>query len=155
MEKLTILNALKNKGYKYNPETGVITLNNKQILNRKSTGYLRLCINIDGKQYHTLQHHYAWFIYYGELNIIPYEQEVDHINRNKSDNRICNLRLTDRTTNVNNSDYVANSKGYYWCKKKKRYVAQIGINGKKIHIGYFNTPEEAHQVYLNTKKNIR
>ena len=69
--------------------------------------------------------------------------DVDHINRDKSDNRKCNLRMCTRTQN--NYNRVSNNfmgiKGV--TKRSKKYVAQLA--GK--YLGLFNTPEEAHEAW--------
>jgi hypothetical protein len=57
------------------------------------------------------------------------DQEVDHINRIKTDNRFENLRYCTHSENNLNRDYVDNAKGYSWDKKK--WQAHIRINGKK------------------------
>ena len=78
---------------------------------------------------------------------------VDHINQNKLDNRKCNLRLTNKSTNRINSNQI---KGYRLRKRKKgdRYTAFIKINGKQVNLGTYNTPEEAQQIYLDKRREI-
>lgn len=75
----------------------------------------------------------------------------DHINRNKLDNRKCNLRkATVSQNNANRSVQKRNKtgfKGVSASSNKKNYVAGISINGKRKHIGTFNTPEEAAIAY--------
>jgi len=77
--------------------------------------------------------------------------QIDHINRNKLDNRRENLRLVSYSSNANNSEKVINSKGYYWDSQCKQYRSQIRINGKRIHLGSFNSPEEARKAYVEAK----
>ena len=77
--------------------------------------------------------------------------EIDHINRNKLDNRRENLRLISRSMNANNSERIINSKGYYWHSASKKYLSRININGKKIFLGRFNSPEEARKAYVQAK----
>lgn len=64
---------------------------------------------------------------------------IDHHNVNKLDNRVDNLRYVTRGQN-NANKY---SKGYTWCKQKKRY--RVRVKGK--HIGDFKNKEEAHEVF--------
>ena len=72
---------------------------------------------------------------------------VDHINRDKHDNRIENLRWTDARENTLNSEKHENSKGYSWSKQKQRWRACIRINRKLKHLGYVKTEEEARKLY--------
>jgi len=72
--------------------------------------------------------------------------EVDHINRNKLDNRINNLRFVDRTINNLNK----NSKGISWNKEKKKWCAHIGYKYKQYFLGYFINKKDA----MFVKKNI-
>ena len=72
---------------------------------------------------------------------------VDHINRNKLDNRKCNLRVCSKQqNNINKSKQSNNTSGYtgvYWNKRRCKWVAQIKVNSKKIHLGYFENKEDA------------
>lgn len=82
-------------------------------------------------------------------------EQVDHINNSNSlDNRRSNLRLASHGQNMKNkSMYKRNKSGYkgvyyFW----KKYRAQIQVNGKKIMLGSFDTPEEAHEAYCKAAK---
>ena len=112
----------------------------------KSTnkGYkrLELCHEGKGKQY--LIHRIIAYAYLG-LDIHNPKQVIDHINRDKLDNQVSNLRIVSNQENQFNT----NAKGYY--KKGNKYEAKIQINGKKIYLGYFETTEEAHNAYLQAK----
>ena len=78
----------------------------------------------------------------------PKGLQIDHINRNKLDNRKSNLRL------VNNQDNNWNkeAKGYYWAKHTSRWAATIAVDGKSHYLGYYNTEAEARAAYLEAKK---
>ena len=77
--------------------------------------------------------------------------QIDHINRNKLDNRRENLRLISHSGNANNCERVINSKGYCWDSLRKKYRSTIRINRKTVALGYFNSPEEARKAYVQAK----
>lgn len=72
---------------------------------------------------------------------------VDHINRNKLDNRKCNLRICSNSQNQANSTKRSNNtsgyKGVSFNKQSKKWTAQITVNKNRIHLGYFDSPEDA------------
>lgn len=79
--------------------------------------------------------------------LCPGFAEVDHINQNKLDNRMCNFREVTRQENViNRPKSKCNSSGFigvYWSKKDESWYSQISINRKTIHLGYAATKEQA------------
>jgi hypothetical protein len=78
-------------------------------------------------------------------------EQVDHINHDGFDNRRSNLRLATGAQNQHNKRLQANStsgyKGVNWHKGTKKWQARIGYNGKRVTLGYFNNPEDAHKAY--------
>ncbi len=74
---------------------------------------------------------------------------VDHINGNALDNRRCNLRFATASENsMNRSKTVLNTSGFKGVyKDKSRWLAKIGIGGKRIYLGTFDTPELAYAAY--------
>jgi hypothetical protein len=90
----------------------------------------------------------------GKLNI-PFhklvlnsnDKYIDHINRNKLDNRKCNLRIATAQMNAINqgcsSRNTSGVKGVYLNKRTQKWVASIAINKKTIHLGTFETIENA------------
>lgn len=85
---------------------------------------------------------YAW--YHGEWP----SQEIDHINRCKTDNRISNLRNANRSENNLNKDPTSSSKsgvkGVYWDRRRNKWRAEFRLNtGKRRHVGHFDTVPEA------------
>jgi hypothetical protein len=116
-----------------------------------SKGYLSIRIN--KKQ--LLLHRLAWFFVHGAWPIF----DIDHINQNKKDNRIVNLRDVDKATNLQNqSSPQSNSKskkrGVHWDRNKNKWVAQFSVNGRKKHIGYFDDADEAYKSYLGKKQEL-
>jgi hypothetical protein len=83
-------------------------------------------------------------------------QEVDHINRNKLDNRRSNLRFVSRSLNIINAGLrITNKsgfKGVWWNKDKKKWTAEIWRNYKKKHLGHFLDKEEAALAYNKAAK---
>lgn len=85
------------------------------------------------------------------INKTPNGMLTDHINRNKLDNRKCNLRTCTPTENRINTglrkDNSSGYKGVSWGKKRKRWIAQMYIDGKNKQIGRYKTPQEAAMAY--------
>lgn len=79
--------------------------------------------------------------------IIPPDDKyrtVDHINGDYKDNRIQNLRwLTPAEQEINKPGNL----GYSWSSDHNKYRARIKVNGKEIHLGYFDHPYKAHLAY--------
>lgn len=77
---------------------------------------------------------------------------VDHINGNPLDNRKINLRECNHRQNIMNQKKQSRStsskyKGVSWRKAELKWVAQIGLSGKRKHLGYFNVEEDAARAY--------
>lgn len=111
------------------------------------SGYVR--VRIGCKTY--AEHRLIWAMHFGP---IPDGMQVDHINGNRRDNRIENLRLA--TPSQNQQNYSGNNgsvdiPGCHYNKKKNRYVAMIRINGKQKHLGYFDCPIKAGAAYAEAK----
>lgn len=102
-------------------------------------GYIQ--ITIDKNRY--LAHRLAWLYIYGKFP----NEEIDHINRNRVDNRICNLRVATRLENQQNHSVRKDNKsgvvGVSWHKASGKWRAQINFGGRKIDLGIFLTVEEA------------
>lgn len=91
---------------------------------------------VDGKSYRL--HHLIWMYHHGY-----FERELDHENRNRSDNRIENLRPCTHSQNLGNSrPRVHKYKGVTFDKQTQKWRAQL--NGA---LGRFNTIEEAALAY--------
>lgn len=91
-----------------------------------------------------LVHRLIWLMFKGELP----KNDIDHINGIRNDNRIENLREVTRMQNLWNR---RNVKGYIYNPASKKYQVRIRNNYKHLHIGVYDTAEEAHQAYLKAK----
>lgn len=82
---------------------------------------------------------------------IPPGMVVDHINGNKIDNRLCNLRIATTSQNTWNAGKrkrnTSGYKGVTWSKSSNKWQAQMGFHGKKVFLGLFHTAEEASAAY--------
>ena len=83
---------------------------------------------------------------------------VDHANRNTCDNTRENLRLCTKSQNAMNSkarkDNFSGYKGVSWKKDKKKWKAYLSVNGKQIHLGYFDRLEDAVEARVQYAKFI-
>lgn len=136
--------------FDYNPETG--NFHRKTLRGGRSVGsvagskdtYGYVQLMIDGKMY--LAHRLAWLVEHGEWP----SQEIDHIDHDRANNKISNLRLASRKTNMHHlsgvrSDSKTGVAGV--SKKAFGYVARIQDSGKRRHLGSFHTLEEASAAY--------
>jgi hypothetical protein len=103
-------------------------------------------INICNNSY--LLHRIIGYLFLG-LDIENINQHIDHIDGNKQNNSLENLRVV---SNKENHWNMTKAKGYSWCKMMKKFRARITFNDKQILIGYYDTEEEARQAYLDAKK---
>ena len=142
-----------NSQLKYDPKTGLFTwkINKKGPVKagmkagtRHSQGYITIRIN--GIDY--LAHRLAWVFFYGFLKE---NEQIDHINLDRSDNRIENLRKATHAENCRNtksrSHNISGLKGAHFDKRNGKYRARITIDKNQKWLGYFKTPEEAHEAY--------
>lgn len=97
-------------------------------------------------------HRLAWFLTYGELP----KQILDHIDGNKCNNRISNLRIsTNRLNQINRKIHRdGHLAGTTFSKRGKKWVAQIQINSLKKTLGKFDTQLEAHEAYMNVLESL-
>lgn len=140
----------------YDPVTGAFTLaKHRHGTTRKvgdslgsltKTGYLETCIKQKRYYLHRLAHLYM-------TGKMP-KNMIDHKNRNKLDNSWNNLRCVTHQENMEN-DILPRKHGSLGYRGVHRYGnkfrAKINHKGKQIHLGEFNTVEEASQAYLKAK----
>ena len=120
----------------------------KRLNCKNNKGYYQ--VGVAGKM--KLWHRIVFKHFNGE---IPKGIQVDHFNNVRSDNRISNLQLLSHKYNSRKClKYKTNTSGYpgvYWDKASKKWLARIGINGKRKHLGYFDDKLEAAETYLKAK----
>lgn len=135
----------------FDPETGEFrrrrpngTISGKRAgsgSHHKRYRYLR----VDGINYS--EHRLAWLFIYGKWP----DGEIDHINMDRADNRIVNLREATPSQNQANRKVRKRNKlgikGVMLHKRDRKYVAQIKRGNKVKHLGYFQTAEEAAEAY--------
>jgi hypothetical protein len=108
---------------------------------KREDGYLTM--GIDGNQY--LMHRIVAHIY--DILDLHDELKIDHIDLNRTNNCISNLR----PATVQQNSFNTKAKGYCWKKHAKKWEARICLNGKTIHLGYFDKEEDAKNAYLKAK----
>ena len=136
--------------FRYDYETGVLywrRRNSNRVpktleagTQRKSSGYLT--VSVHGRLYPV--HRVVMLMCYG---FYGEGLEVDHINHVRNDNRLFNLRFVTHGENMRNksvsSKNTSGVTGVYFSKARKKYRARIRVNREFIHLGYFDTLEEA------------
>lgn len=141
--------------YEYSPEDGLFVRRAGPANRRPKVvqvrpdreGYLRL--GIDYRSY--LQHRLAWLYVNGAWPV----DLIDHINGDRCDNRICNLRLADQSLNQLNRHraHPINRTGLIGAHllPSGRFAADIRVDGIQRRLGVFDTPELAHAAYMAAK----
>lgn len=139
----------------YFPETGSFLWQERKKNMRErvgsvdNKGYLR--ISLDKVRYKA--HRIAWFYIHGEWP----EGMLDHIDGNKLNNKLNNLRDVQQNVNSYNTEtaYSSSKTGFLGVTKVgNRFYPRLGISGKVHHFGGYGTPEEAHEVYKAQKKKV-
>ncbi len=99
-------------------------------------------------------HRVIWVLVYGEWP----PEEIDHINGDRSDNRLGNLRLATPSQNAWNKGIYSNNtsgfKGVSWDTGTQKWAANIRVNGRQRRIGVFETAEAAHAAYRDEAANL-
>lgn len=131
---------------RYEPDTGRLFRKFKGKPERalasvlSSTGYGTFILF--GKR--VLAHRVAWFVHFGDWPVF-----IDHINGDRSDNRLANLRNVSRTGNQRNQALNKNNKsgvpGVRWIPRIQRWRAEIGCGPKRKHLGNFLSFDEARK----------
>lgn len=144
----------------YDPETGLFRnaprkyskTNGRVVGCKTSRGYLR--VGLDGHRH--LLHRLAWLYVHGEWP----QEDIDHINGVRTDNRMANLRLVTDSMNSQNqvrahSNNVSSGLlGVSYKPSHKQWVARLSLSGKSKHVGYFRTRELAYEAYIEAKRRL-
>jgi hypothetical protein len=141
----------------YDPDTGIFIWKNN--FHKSRIGKVAGCLSKQGYRYigisgeNNLAHRLAWQYIYG---VLP-TNNIDHINCNKDDNRINNLRDVTHAQNKQNmiSPLKGNSLGVlgvYYDLRRNRYYAAVKTNGVKKYLGTYKTAEEAYTAYVEAKR---
>lgn len=136
----------------YNEETGQLTWRDtdcvlKRVRNKPATslhgeGYRQ--VGVAGKTY--LAHRVIWHMLHGEWS----SKDIDHINGDRSDNRLVNLREASRRENIRNGkgrEHTSKYKGVSWDKVRNKWTAYGKVNGKVKNLGRYENEEEAALAY--------
>jgi hypothetical protein len=125
----------------YSPRSGVFRLrrNGERIGSPSAKGYLAVQLGVK----HYSLHRLAWLYVYGKFP----EGVVDHIDHNKHNNALGNLRETTQVDNCKNRKLASNNTsgfvGVRWNEKRNKWTAAIKVDKKNIHLGCFDSYEEA------------
>ena len=125
---------------------------------RKDSGYKEFGFTVEGNVKVIKFHRVVYYAYNPTWDFYDNSTEnyIDHfdakdfpINHPKNNN-ISNLRVVTNQENCFNQ----RARGCSFHKAKGKYQAQITLNKKKIHIGYYDTEQDGHQAYLEKKKEL-
>jgi len=143
------------KLFKYDPETGSLTWRVSKgavkvgnvVHLHKGNGYLT--VKVDGIQYQA--HRVIWHIVHGEFPL----NDIDHINQDKTDNRLANLREVTRLENCRNKPLNKNNTsgvcGVSFCTRDRTWKAQITVSRVRKCLGYFKDMSDAIAARLDAE----
>lgn len=133
---------------KYDKINGTLIKNNSKIYHTDENRYIYIFINFNSYPVHRL----VWFLENGKWP----ENIIDHINGNKRDNRIENLRDSTARQNSQNRKEHRNGRLVGATTSRNKWRSSATINGKTVVFGFFKTELEAHNKYKEelTKRGI-
>ena len=146
--------------WNYNPATGLFTrlMSNNNFVkvgdiakSHNGEGYVQIGIN----RIYYGAHRLAFLYMIGKWPDI----QCDHINGIRDDNRWDNLRQATKTINAQNThglrtDNTSGYAGVTWSKQKQKWDAQIKVNSKTIHLGFFDCKHQAGAYRLQKKREL-
>jgi hypothetical protein len=148
--------------FSYDPDTGVVR---RRIGRASWTGageeagsmrgeYRMVGLRLDGERYGMYTHRLAWALHHGRWP----ENEIDHVNGVKSDNRLANLREASRSENQRNvgkkRSATSRLKGASYHTTHRLWRARIRHGGSSLHLGWFRTEEAAHAAYAKVAREL-
>lgn len=155
---IQLTQALVQELFDYSPESGELRWRKAPRSNHAKAGDIAGSTNALGyRQVHIgrrgfLVHRVAWLYVHGWLPTV-----IDHINRNKADNRLCNLRAADKRLNAFNAKMLSTNKSGYRgvsLDRLGKWVARINTGTEYKYLGRFDTPELAHEAYMRKAREI-
>ena len=146
-EKMIDQNEVK-KLFHYDAESGMLLWrkgNNRNVKPwqeaKASNGHGYYSVKIDGKSYRV--HRLIWLYVYGSFP----KEDIDHKNRVRNDNRLCNLRSVNRTDNCQNISLPSHNKsghiGVSWFTAQKKWTVYVKVNKKNKWLGYYKNLDDA------------
>lgn len=136
--------SLKRNGYRF--------LRHK--INNKS-GYHQVCLCKNGKGYLYVHRLVALHFIPNPLGLT----EVDHLDKNKNNNHVSNLRWTTRSNNEKNKSTSSSIQSkyptVYWHKQCKKWGAYFRMNGRQKHLGLFIKEEDAFDAVIKLRLEIK
>lgn len=138
----------------YDAETGKFTWIKKPSIGvsigdeaggKSLNGYVQICLH--GKSYYA--HRLAYLFMEGRWP----KNILDHVDGDKTNNTWVNIRESTKSGNAQNMR-ATKSTGAHYFKRDGRWMSSICKDGKKYHLGYYDTQEEAHQAYVMAKKEL-
>lgn len=141
----------------YDPDTGLFVHLTGPRAGRVAgcvdSGYVKLTIRKDGQSLQVRAHRLAWILSYGRLP----KHEIDHVNGNRADNRLCNLRDVTRQVNGQNLTRAraGSATGVLGVRPRRGgYTTGIQAGDKYVFLGDFKTVEEAYAAYVEAKRKL-
>lgn len=129
---------------------------NFNLLKLTKQGYKTICIQIKGLKLKNIFVHQLIATTFLGYKFNGHKIVVDHIDSNKLNNHIENLRIVTQRINVSKEKSIKSGlpTGVCFRKNIKRYQSRIQIDGKNLSLGYYNTQEEASKAYINKLESL-
>lgn len=156
MAKANLTAQLVREILDYSPGTGVFTWKIKPRA-KSDVGDIAGCVNSDGyiqigyKGSRYVAHRLVWMYMHGKWP----DCQIDHINGQRTDNRLCNLRDVSASINQQNRRAAQrnSTSGFAGVRRLQNlWRAGIWVNGKSVFLGYYRTAADAHTAYIEAKR---